>query len=337
MDDNVSANTLESRIRQRIDNKTKPPGSLGRLEELALQISLIQQTETPSLLNPHLVIFAGDHGLAAEGVSAYPSTITYSMVNNFLSGGAAISVFCRQNGLQLLVCDVGVTGQFSADYDAFVKYKIRPGTRNMCYEPAMTPDECEAAIDAGKTLVNGVKYRHSNVVGFGEMGIGNSSSAALLMHRLTGEPLARCVGRGTGLNDVGLAHKLAVLQAVADRYTDLNDPLALLAAMGGLEMAAIAGGILQAVENDMVVLVDGFIATASLLVAHALNPAVLTNCIFCHQSNEAGHALMLDFLHVKPLLHLQLRLGEGTGCALAYPLIQAAVGMLNEMATMDSL
>jgi nicotinate-nucleotide--dimethylbenzimidazole phosphoribosyltransferase len=201
----------------------------------------------------------------------------------------------------------------------------------------MTPDECEAAIDAGKTLVNGVKYRHSNVVGFGEMGIGNSSSAALLMHRLTGEPLARCVGRGTGLNDDGLAHKLAVLQAVADRYTDLNDPLALLAAMGGLEMAAIAGGILQAVENDMVVLVDGFIATASLLVAHALNPAVLTNCIFCHQSNEAGHALMLDFLHVKPLLHLQLRLGEGTGCALAYPLIQAAVGMLNEMATMDSL
>ena len=337
MDDNVSANTLESRIRQRIDNKTKPPGSLGRLEELALQIGLIQQTETPSLLNPHLVVFAGDHGLAAEGVSAYPATITYSMVNNFLSGGAAISVFCRQNGLQLLVCDVGVTGQFSADYDAFVKYKIRPGTRNMRYEPAMTPDECEAAIDAGKTLVNGVKYRHSNVVGFGEMGIGNSSSAALLMHRLTGEPLARCVGRGTGLNDDGLAHKLAVLQAVADRYTDLNDPLALLAAMGGLEMAAIAGGILQAVENDMVVLVDGFIATASLLVAHALNPAVLTNCIFCHQSNEAGHALMLDFLHVKPLLHLQLRLGEGTGCALAYPLIQAAVGMLNEMATMDSL
>lgn len=337
MDEYDNDSPLESRIRQRIDSKTKPPGSLGRLEELALKIALIQQTETPSLTNPHLVVFAGDHGLAAEGVSAYPASITYSMVNNFLTGGAAIAVFCRQNGLQLLVCDVGVTGQFSANSDTFVKYKIRPGTRNMLYEPAMTPDECEAAIDAGKTLVNGVKYRDCNVVGFGEMGIGNTSSAALLMHRLTGLPLNQCVGRGTGLDDAGLAHKMSVLQAVTDRYTDLTNPLALLAAMGGLEIAAIVGGIVQAVENEMVVLIDGFIATSALLVAYALNPAVLTNCIFCHQSDEAGHGLMLDFLHVKPLLQLQLRLGEGTGCALAYPIIRAAVGMLNEMATLDSL
>ena len=329
--------TLAETIQHRLDNKTKPPGSLGRLEELALQIALILQTKKPALTNPHLIVFAADHGLTAEGVSAYPASVTHSMVKNFMAGGAAINVFCRQNGIQLLVCDVGVNGSFEENTDAFVKYKIRSGTRNMRHEPAMTPNECEAALDAGKTLVDGVSHRDCNVVGFGEMGIGNTSSAALLMHRLTGLPLAKCVGRGTGLDDDGLAHKLTVLQAVADRYAHLTDPLAILAAMGGLEIAAIAGGMLRAAENRMVILVDGFIATSALLVAHALNPTVLTNCIFCHQSDEAGHRLMLDFLRVRPLLQLDLRLGEGTGCALAYPLIQAAVAMLNEMATMDSL
>jgi len=328
---------LEQRIRRRIGNKTKPSGSLGRLEELALQIGLIQQTETPVLTNPHLVVFAADHGLAAEGVSAYPASVTHRMVTNFMTGGAAINVFCRQNGIQLLIGDVGVNGTFTENSDALVKYKIRFGTRNMLHEPAMTPDECEAALDAGKTLVDGVKYRGCTVVGFGEMGIGNTSSAALLMHRLTGRPLSQCVGQGTGLDANGLARKLTVLQAVADQYSHLNEPLAVLAAMGGLEIAAIAGGMLQAVENGMIILVDGFIATAALLVARTLNPAVLTNCVFCHQSDEAGHRLMLDDLHVKPLLYLDLRLGEGTGCALAYPLVQATVAMLNEMATMDSL
>lgn len=342
MDHYRHVDTLESRIRECIDNKTKPPGALGRLEELALQIALIQQTETPVLTNPHLIVFAADHGLAAEGVSAYPASVTHSMVMNFMAGGAAINVFCRQSGIQLLVCDVGVNGMFSQNSEAsavstLVKYKIRPGTRNMRHEPAMTPDECEAALDAGKTLVNGVKYRGCNIVGFGEMGIGNTSSAALLMHRLTGLPLDQCVGRGTGLDDNGLAHKLTVLQAVAERYIHLSDTRAILATMGGLEIAAIVGGMLQAAENGMVILVDGFIATSALLVAHALNPAVLTHCIFCHQSDEAGHRRMLDFLNVKALLYLDLRLGEGTGCALAYPLVQAAVSMLNEMATMDSL
>ncbi len=328
---------LEDRVRHRIDDKTKPLGALGQLEEVALQVALIQQTETPTLQNPHLLVFAGDHGLAAEGVSAYPAEVTYGMVKNFIAGGAAINVFCRQNGISLLVCDVGVRGTFEENTSTFVKYKIRSGTRNMRYEPAMTPDECAAALDAGKTLVNGVKYRDCNVVGFGEMGIGNTSAASLLMHRLTSIPLAHCVGRGTGLDEAGLANKLTVLQAVAECYTDLVEPMAILAAMGGLEIAAIAGGMLQAAENDMIILVDGFIATSALLVAHALNPVVLANCIFCHQSDEAGHQLMLEFLQAKPLLDLRLRLGEGTGCALAYPLIQAAVGMLNEMATMDSL
>lgn len=201
----------------------------------------------------------------------------------------------------------------------------------------MTPDECEAALDAGKTLVNGVKYRDCNVVGFGEMGIGNTSPAALLMHRLTGLPLNQCVGRGTGLDDDGLTRKQAILQEIADRYSHLTEPMDILAAMGGLEIAAIAGGMVQAAENDMVILVDGFIATAALLVANNLNSAVLTNCVFCHESSERGHQQMLSYLQAKPLLQLDLRLGEGTGCALAYPLVQAAVGMLNDMATMDSL
>ncbi|MFD2572130.1 nicotinate-nucleotide--dimethylbenzimidazole phosphoribosyltransferase [Spirosoma soli] len=329
--------TLETAIRRRIDNKTKPLGALGRLEELALQIALIQQTETPVLTNPHLLVFAGDHGLAAEGVSAYPAEITYGMVKNFIAGGAAINVFCKQNGLSLLVCDVGVNGLFAENTTEFVKFKIRPGTRNMRHEPAMTADECAAALDAGKTLVNGVRYRDCNVVGFGEMGIGNTSSAALLMHRFTNLPLAQCVGKGTGLDDAGLAHKLAVLEAVAAQYSHLNTPEDILAAMGGLEIAAVAGGMMQAAENGMVILVDGFIATAALLVANAIEPAVLQNCIFCHQSDEAGHKLMLELLGVKPLLDMQLRLGEGTGCALAYPLVQAAVNMLNDMATMDVL
>ena len=328
---------LNTRIRQRIDNKTKPLGALGQLEALAFQIARIQQTETPNLRNPHLLVFAADHGLAAEGVSAYPASVTYGMVHNFMAGGAAINIFCQQNGLRLLVCDVGVNGLFDTGTDQLIKSKIRSGTRNMRHEPAMTIDECQAALNAGKTGINGVRYQDGNVVGFGEMGIGNTSSAALLMHRFMGLPLPQCVGRGTGVDDAGLAHKLAVLQDVANRAPALTDPLAILADVGGLEIAAITGGMLQARAEGMIILVDGFIATAALLVAHAMNPAVLDNCVFCHQSDEAGHRLMLEFLGAKPLLNLGLRLGEGTGCALAYPLVQAAVNMLNNMASMDSL
>ncbi len=325
-----------SAIQHKIDHKTKPLGALGQLETLALQIALIQQTATPTLTQPHVLVFAGDHGLAQEGVSAYPTDVTYQMVLNFLAGGAAINVFSRQHGLQLVVCDVGVAGQFASGPSTLVKFKIRPGTRNMRHEPAMTRDEAEAALDAGRTLVDGVAHRGCNVVGFGEMGIGNTSSASLLMHRFTGYPLADCVGRGTGLDDAGLDRKLAILTEVAARYADLTDPLDVLAAMGGLEIAAIAGGMLQAAENRMVILVDGFIATAALLVAQALEPAILAYCVFCHQSDEAGHSRMLSFLNAIPLLRLDLRLGEGTGCALAYPLVEAAVAMLNEMASFES-
>lgn len=326
----------QAEFQQFIDQKTKPLGALGQLEALALQLALIQQTTTPVLTAPHLLVFAADHGLTAEGVSAYPSAVTYQMVLNFLAGGAAVNVFCRQNGLQLVVCDVGVTGSFSENAPGFVKYKVAPGTRNMRYEPAMLPHECEAAMDAGRTLVDGVGHRGCNVVGFGEMGIGNTSAAALLMHRLTGLPLTQCVGRGTGLDDAGLTHKLAVLEAVSDQHATAQTPLDLLTAMGGFEIAAIVGGMLRAAENGMVILVDGFIATAALLVAQAIDPAVRDYCVFCHQSDEAGHRLMLESLNATPLLKLSMRLGEGSGCALAYPLLQSAVAMLSEMASFAS-
>lgn len=324
---------IEAAVRRKIDQKTKPVGALGQLEALALQIALIQQTEFPELRNPHILVFAGDHGLADEGVSAYPAEVTYQMVLNFIAGGAAINVFCRQNGLNLLVCDVGVRGAFPENTDTFVKFKIRPGTRNMLHEPAMTAEECQAAMDAGRTLVDGVRHRGCNVLGIGEMGIGNTSAAALLMHRLTGLPLDACIGRGTGVHDDALKHKNRVLQAVADRYTHLTAPLDILAAVGGLEIAAMTGAYLQAAENRMLILVDGFIATAALLVAHRLEPAVLNYCVFSHQSDEQGHRAVLNHLNVRPLLNLGMRLGEGTGCALAYPLVASAVAMLNQMAS----
>ncbi len=327
---------LQTRLQTLIDQKTKPLGALGQLENLALRVGLIQQTETPALTNPHILVFAADHGLAADGVSAYPPEVTYQMVLNFLGGGAAINVFCRQHDLQLVVCDVGVLGTFDEALPQLVKLKVRPGTRNMRHEPAMTPPEVAAAMNAGEVLVDGAHHRGGNVVGFGEMGIGNTSSAALLMHRLLSIPLAACVGRGTGLTDAQLAHKLSILTEIAARYQHLTDPLAILGAMGGLEIAAIAGGMLRAAHYRMVILVDGFIATAALLVAQSLDPAVVGYCVFTHQSHEQGHRLMLEHLGVQPLLRLGLRLGEGTGCALAYPLVVAAVNMLNEMASFAS-
>lgn len=326
----------QSEFQQYIDQKTKPIGALGQLESLALQIALIQQTPTPTLSNPHLLVFAADHGLTAEGVSAYPAAVTYQMVLNFLAGGAAVNVFSQQNGLQLVVCDVGVNGSFTENAPGFVKYKVAPGTRNMRHEPAMTAEECEAAMDAGRTLVDGVRHRGCNVVGFGEMGIGNTSSASLLMHRLTGLPLSECVGRGTGVDDAGLAHKIAVLKAVSAQHATIETTMELLTTLGGLEIAAMVGGMLRAAQNGMVILVDGFIATAALLVAQALAPTVRDYCVFCHQSDEAGHRLMLDYLGATPLLKLGMRLGEGSGCALAYPLLQSAVAMLNDMASFAS-
>jgi nicotinate-nucleotide--dimethylbenzimidazole phosphoribosyltransferase len=327
---------LAAAITHTINTKTKPLGALGQLESLAQQVALVQQTLTPELRRPHILVFAADHGIAEAGVSQYPPEVTHQMVRNFASGGAAINVFCRQNKLGLTIVDAGVRGSF-ADLPAVRNEKIAEGTQNFAHAPAMTAAQCADALARGARLVDELHATGCNVLGLGEMGIGNTSSAAVLMHLLTGRPLAECVGRGTGLDAAGVARKLSVLtQAVVTHQVLGLDPLAILATFGGFEIAQICGALLRAAELRILLLLDGFIASAALLVAARLAPAVLAYCVFCHESGEQGHRLLLAELEGKPLLHLGLRLGEGTGCALAYPLVQAAVNFLNEMASFES-
>lgn len=328
---------LAAAIQHKIDTKTKPLGALGQLEALARQLALVQQTLTPALHRPHVLVFAADHGIAQAGVSQYPPEVTHQMVRNFAAGGAAINVFCRQHGLGLTIVDAGVRGSF-ADLPAVRDEKLAEGTRNFAHAPAMSEAQCAAALRRGARLAEELHATGCNVLGLGEMGIGNTSAAAVLMHLLTGRALAECVGRGTGLDAAGLARKLAILtQAVAAHpLASPADPLAALATFGGFEIAQMCGAMLRAAELRMLLLIDGFIASAALLVAARLAPAVLAYCVFCHESDEQGHRLLLAELGGRPLLRLGLRLGEGTGCALAYPLVQAAAGFLLEMASFES-
>jgi nicotinate-nucleotide--dimethylbenzimidazole phosphoribosyltransferase len=323
--------TLAQRLRHRIDHKTKPLGSLGRLESLALQLGLILRSETPALEQPQMVVFAGDHGLAARGVSAFPSDVTWQMVENFLAGGAAVSVLARQHGLALTVVDAGVARDI-APRDGLLARKIAPGTADASVGPAMTLAQCHAALQAGADVV---RQLPGNALLLGEMGIGNTSSAALLMSRLTGAPLVQCVGRGTGLDDAGLQRKLAVLRKAlkANASAPATQPVQVLAALGGFEIAMMCGAVLEAAAQNRVIVVDGFIATSAVLVAQAVQPLVLQRCVFAHQSDEAGHARLLAWLGAQPLLHLGLRLGEGSGAALAWPLLGSACRILREMAS----
>ncbi len=323
---------LRDRLQHRLDHKTKPLGSLGRLEALALQIGLILRSEQPVFVQPQLVVFAGDHGLAARGVSAYASDVTWQMVENFLSGGAAVSVLARQHGLALTVVDAGVRHDF-ATRPGLLDRKIAAGTADALDGPAMTEAQCAQAVRTGRDVVRDLP---GNALLLGEMGIGNTSSAALLLARLTGEPIERCVGRGTGLDDTGMLRKLAVLRGVLDAHRHAVEPLQALAAFGGFEIAMLVGAVLQAVEERRVVVVDGFITGAAVLVAQRLSPAVVQGCVFAHRSDEAGHALMLEALGATPLLDLGLRLGEGSGAALAWPLLESAVRLLREMASFES-
>ena len=330
---NASHDTaLTQRLQHRLDHLTKPLGALGRLEALALQIGLIQQTEHPQLREPQLVVFAADHGLAAQGVSAYPSDVTAQMVENFLAGGAAVSVLARQHGLALTVVDAGVRSVI-APRAGLLDRKVAPGTADASLGPAMSTAQCAQAIEQGGAVVRGLP---GNALLLGEMGIGNTSSAALLLARLGGHDIAACVGRGTGLDDAGLARKLAVLRRVLERHTGCDAPLAALAALGGFEIAMLVGAALQAAAERRVIVVDGFIVGAAILVAARLDPALLACCVFSHRSDEAGHALMLAQLGAEPLLDLGLRLGEGSGAALAWPLIDSALRLLNGMASFES-
>ncbi|PRC91524.1 nicotinate-nucleotide--dimethylbenzimidazole phosphoribosyltransferase [Solimicrobium silvestre] len=315
-----------------INNKTKPLGSLGMLEKIAKQIGLIQKSTHPALNDPAILVFAGDHGVVAENISAFPQSVTWQMVENFLAKGAAINVFARQNGFALQIVDAGVNHEFG-QRDGLINKKIAPGTRNFAQEPAMSLDQCQQALQSGAALINALK---GNVVGFGEMGIGNTTAAAALMHKLTGLPVAKCVGAGTGLAPEGIVHKQRVIEGAVAFHANVVNPLEVLATFGGFEIAMMTGAMLQAAKQRMVLLIDGFICTSALLVAAKLQPEVLDYCVFSHCSDESGHQAMLRYLGAQPLLQLGLRLGEGTGCALAYPLVQASVNFLRDMATFDS-
>ncbi|MQA23832.1 nicotinate-nucleotide--dimethylbenzimidazole phosphoribosyltransferase [Rugamonas rivuli] len=324
--------TLAVLLDKAINNKTKPLGSLGVLESLAKQIGLIQNTREVAVTQPAILVFAADHGVVAEGISAYPQDVTWQMVENFLARGAAINVFATQNNCELRVIDAGVNHDFGPR-DGLIDRKLAHGTQNFAQEPAMSRATCEAALAAGMALAADLK---GNVVGFGEMGIGNTTAAAALMHKLTGIPVAQCVGAGTGLSAEGILHKQHVIEAAVAKHAAAVEPLDVLATFGGLEIAMMAGAMLKAAELRKVLLIDGFIVTSALLVAARVQPAILDYCVFAHCSNENGHQQMLAALGAKPLLNLGLRLGEGTGCALALPLLHASVNFLNQMATFES-
>lgn len=329
---------LGIRLRHLIDNKTKPVGSLGRLESLAVQLGMVLGTESPELRQPQLVVFAGDHGLAARGVSAYPSDVTWQMVENFLAGGAAVSVLARQHGLALTVVDCGVRHDF-APRPGLVLRKVAAGTADSLAQPAMTREQCAEAMENGREVVRSLP---GNVLLLGEMGIGNTSAASLLLARLTDAHPSDCVGAGTGLDEAGLARKREVLAAVLERHAAAREPLEALAAFGGFEIAALVGAVLEGAAQRRVVVVDGFITGAAVLVASRLDPRVIPCCVFSHRSNEAAHGLMLRHLGpdlgspARPLLDLGLRLGEGSGAALAWPLLQSACLLLREMASFES-
>jgi nicotinate-nucleotide--dimethylbenzimidazole phosphoribosyltransferase len=323
---------LAALLRRAIVNKTKPPGSLGVLESLALQLGLIQQSVNVELRQPTIVVFAADHGVVAEGVSAYPQDVTWQMVENFLSGGAAINVFARQNGFALRVVDAGVNHDFEPRAQ-LIDRKVGHGTASFARQSAMSAADCALAMEHGMRIAAALD---GNLIGFGEMGIGNTTAAAALMHKLTGIPVAECVGAGTGLTAEGVLRKQQVIEAAVALHAGVEDPLAILATFGGYEIAMIAGAMLAAAERRMVLLIDGFIVTSALLVAARLQPAILDYCVFSHCSDEQGHRQMLAHLDATPLLNLGLRLGEGTGCALALPLLHASVAFLREMATFES-
>ena len=326
---------LDAAIDHKIDFKTKPIGALGQLESIAKQICHIQQTLSPQLTKPTIVVFAGDHGLAKEGISAYPQEVTHQMVLNFLSGGAAINIFSVQNNIELKIVDAGVNFEFG-EHTNLIPAKIGMGTQSSLTGKAMTEQQLELAFEKGAKITNDIHASGTNIIGFGEMGIGNTSSASLIMSHICQLPIEACVGRGTGVDDQGYQHKTELLRKVQAFHHSISNVRELLQAVGGFEIAMMTGAMLQAAANQMIVRVDGFIATSAYLCAQNIDANIDSFSIFCHQSDEAGHQKALDYLNASPILKMNLRLGEGTGCALALPLIQSAVEFLNKMASFES-
>lgn len=323
--------TLARRLRQALDRKTKPPGSLGRIEELALRLGLLQGTLTPRAASCELLLFAADHGIAASGVSAYPAAVTAQMARNFLSGGAAASVMSRALGVRLQVVDAGIAGEAIAA-DGLLDRRVSAGTANALHEPAMTPAQYQTALRHGEELA---AAGDTDVLCLGEMGIGNTSSAALLAHKLTGVPLDALTGPGTGLDAAGVARKREVLQRAAARTARHLTPDDAMREYGGFEIAMMSGAMRGAAARRRLVLVDGFIATAAAMHAVSAAPATGAALVYAHRSAEPGHAHVLDYLEASPLLDLEMRLGEGSGALLAWPLVRCAAAILTEMASFD--
>lgn len=326
---------LRSALQDKIDNLNKPKGSLGVLEEIAMQVGLIQQTLTPQLCHPCHILFGGDHGIEREGVSLSPREVTWQQMINYGRGGGGVNVLCRQHGFTLRIVDMGVDYDFDPVRHAhIIPRKIRYGTRNFLHEAAMTEEEWEQALAVGREQVDACHAEGSNVLCLGEMGIGNTSPSSVLMHLFLDIPLQQCVGAGSGLDDAGIRHKLAVLTKAVQHFHDTNNnPSATdtIRYFVGYEMAAAIGAMLRAAELCMVILVDGFIMTACMLAAQQLDPSVRDCAIFGHCGDEGGHQLMLQAMNAQPILRLSMRLGEGTGALCAYPIVASAVHLLNEM------
>ncbi len=332
------SHALDAELQHKIDNKTKPLGSLGKLEAIALQVGRIQNTLSPTFSNPHMLIFAGDHGAAKAGISAYPQDVSWQMVENYLQGGAGANVFSRQNGMAMVVVDAGVAHDFG-EREGLINAKISPtGTRNYIVEAAMTREQCETALERGAGFARAAIAKGCNVMGMGEKGIGNTGSASLITHKLTGSPLLECVGRGTGINDEVLAHKRALMQQAIDRAQLPSDAdvMTVLREFGGFEIVMMVGAYLAAAEAGITILADGVIATSALLAAVRLEPSVLDYVIFCHKSAEAGHIVQLRALGADPVMDIGMRLGEGTGAMVAYPVVCSAISFMNEMASFES-
>ena len=321
----------------KLDTLTKPPGSLGRLEEIAAKIVSIREQEAPTCASKAVYVFAADHGVTEEGVSAYPKAVTQQMVRNFLTNGAAINVFARCAGAEVIVVDVGVDAEFES-HERLIDKKIRRGTRNMAIEPAMTKPEMSAALVVGRTLTQQARLHHRDLIAAGEMGIGNSTAAAAITAALSGRPVVEVTGSGTGLSPQALIHKLDIVErALSANGLDRNSgPLDILQRVGGLEIAAMTGVVLEALEQRVPLVIDGFISTAAAALAFAIEPRVKNILFAGHVSEEPGHRVLLEYIGLSPILNLGMRLGEGTGAVLAMMVIQAAISMFNEMATFSS-
>ena len=329
--------SFEKTVQQKIDNLNKPKGSLGRLEELAMQLCLIQQTLTPSTAHPCQLLLGGDHGIEREGVSVSPREVTWQQMVNFTLGGGGVNMFCRQHGFHLRIVDVGVDHDLSS-IPGIIDRKIACGTCNFLYEPAMTSEQFDQAIQTGSDLVDDCIHEGCRILSIGEMGIGNTSPSSIWMHLFCNIPLQECIGAGAGLNNEGIRHKYEVLSRAVDRFslsahhTSIDE---IIRYFGGFEMVTAIGAMLRAAERHLVILVDGFIMTACALAATRLYPASQDYMVFTHCGDESGHRRMLDFLGAHPLLSLGLRLGEGTGALCAFPIIDSAVRMINEMNNFD--